>query len=89
MNAFPEGKLPLNAYKLLSAELKFAVLLLRDVGIHTSTVISSISIMSALDIILLGAKEDTAKEIRDALNGDFLSTQTPCLGLNAFLRMDG
>uniref|UniRef100_A0A914PHX6 Serpin domain-containing protein n=1 Tax=Panagrolaimus davidi TaxID=227884 RepID=A0A914PHX6_9BILA len=50
-----------------TAQANFAFNLIRETGTFESTILSPSSISVALGMILLGAKNNTAKEIQDAI----------------------
>uniref|UniRef100_A0AC34GPB3 Serpin domain-containing protein n=1 Tax=Panagrolaimus sp. ES5 TaxID=591445 RepID=A0AC34GPB3_9BILA len=55
---------------MVNAQADFALNLLRDSGVNSSTILSPISISIALAMVYLGAKENTATQIRNTIAKD-------------------
>jgi serpin B len=56
-----------NMPAMIEAQADFALNLLRDNGMNSSTILSPISISIALAMVYLGAKQNTATQIRDTI----------------------
>jgi serpin B len=52
---------------MIEAQADFALSLLRESGVNSSTILSPISISIALAMVYLGAKENTAQQIRNTI----------------------
>lgn len=60
---------------MVNAQADFALNLLRDSGVNSSTILSPISISIALAMVYLGAKENTATQIRNTIAKGLLLSQ--------------